>query len=157
MTDIKTLRLASLQLSEERLENFMIYQRTLLRELAVSSNADWSGRYAFAHSRALAASKLDLVDLGKLKAMVGEYCGRRSASLLIKDRVSQAKASDTPQAAQIIARAAKQLPRLDDLSQFTARHGVEAVALLEARESELLELHRDLAKREGTGHLHFEQ
>lgn len=152
MTDLKTLRLASLQLSAERLEGFIIYQRTLLAELARAPATDWSGRYAFAHGRALAACQLDLVELGKLKAMVGDFCGRRSAAAQVKERL--ARGGDTAKDAQMAARAEKSLPKLDDLTAFTARHGAEAVALLESREAELLMLHRELAKQEGSGHLH---
>lgn len=152
MTDLKTLRLASLQLSPERLDAFVTYEKTLLAELERAPATDWSGRYAFAHGRALAASKLDLVELGKLKAMISDFCGRRSAAQAVKDRL--ASIGSSPKDAVIAERAKKQLPKLDDLSQFTARHGEEAVRLLQARETELLELHRALAKAEGTGHLH---
>jgi hypothetical protein len=152
VTDLKTLRLASLQLSPERLDAFMLYERTLLAELERAPATDWSGRYAFAHGRALATAKLDLVELGKLKAMVSDFCGRRSAAQQVKDRL--ASIGDSPKDAAIAERAKKQLPKLDDLSQFKARHGDEAVALLQSREEELLELHRALAKAEGTGHLH---
>ena len=152
MNDLKTLRLASLQLTAERLDAFVLYQRTLLAELGRAPSTEWSGRYAFAHAHALAASKLDLVELGKLKSMVGDFCGRRSAAQQVKDRLSTI--GDSPKDAQIAARAEKQLPKLDDLSPFTARHGAEALALLQSREAELLELHRALAKQEGTGHLH---
>ncbi len=152
MTDLKTLRLASLQLSPERLEGFITYQRTLLTELARAPATEWSGRYAFAHGRALAACQLDLQELGKLKAMVGDFCGRRSAAQQVKERLTSI--SDSPKDTQIAARAEKSLHKLDDMAQFAARHGAEALALLEAREPELLLLHRELAKQEGTGHLH---
>lgn len=152
MTDLKTLRLASLQLSPERLDAFVTYEKTLLAELERAPASDWSGRYAFAHGRALAAAKLDLVELGKLKAMVSDFCGRRSAVQQVKDRLSSL--GNSPKDGVIAERARKQLPKLDDLSQFIARHGEEAVRLLQARETELLELHRALAKAEGTGHLH---
>ena len=154
MSDLKTLRLASLQLSPERLEGFMTYQRTLLTELARAPTSDWSGRYAFAHGRALAACQLDLVSLGKLKSMVGDFCGRRSAAQQVKERL--ATNAGSPKDDLIAARAQKNLPKLDDLSAFSARHGAEALALLETREAELLLLHRALAKAEGTGHLHPE-
>lgn len=154
MTDLKTLRLASLQLSAERLEAFVTYQRTLLQELGRAPAPDWSGRYAFAHGKALAACQLDLVELGKLKALVADYCGKRSAALLVKERVAQAEQGGTPKDAQLLERARKQLPKLDDLSGFSDRYGADALALLQAREAELLELHKALAHQEGTGHLH---
>ncbi len=152
MTDIRTLRLASLQLTTERLDAFVLYQRTLLAELKSAPASDWSGRYAFAHAHALAASKLDLVELGKLKSMVGDFCGRRSAAQQVRDRLTTI--NDSPKDIAIAARAEKNLPKLDDLSQFSDRFGAEALTLLQAREAELLELHKALAKQEGTGHLH---
>lgn len=150
MTDLKTLRLASLQLSPERLEGFITYQRTLLTELDRAPAPDWNGRYAFAHGRALAACQLDLVELGKLKAMVGDFCGRRTSAEHVRAHVP--KAADAEKEVKV----QKHLHKLDDFTQFSSRHGAEALALLQAREAELLELHRALAKQEGTGHLHPE-
>lgn len=151
--DLKTLRLASLQLSPERLEAFVVYQRTMLAELEAAPAADWSGKYAFAHGKALAASKLDLVEYGKLKALVGDYCGKRSAYLQVQERVAQAKAGGSPKDAVILSRAEAELPKLADLSELEERYGAEAVGLLRGRDGELVTLHRALAHREG-GHLH---
>lgn len=148
--DLKTLRLASLQLTPERLEAFITYQRTMLLELERAEATDWSGKYAFAHGRALAESKLDLVEYGKLKAMVGDFCGRRSSYAQVKARVDASTENDE----KLRARALTQLPKLEDMSAFEARHGVEALKLLREREEQLLSLHRELAHREGTGHVH---
>jgi hypothetical protein len=141
MTDLKTLRLATLQLSFERLEAFVVYQRTLLAQLTEAGTSEWNGAYAFAHGKALAASKLDLIDLGKLKAMVGAFCGRRSALNEVRERLEKKGA-------------VAELRRLEDLSPFFDRYGAEAVELMLAREKELVQLHRELAHREGGGHLH---
>ncbi len=154
MTDLKTLRLASLQLSPERLDAFVTYQRTLLEELGRAPASDWSGKYAFAHASALTASKLDLVEMGKLKSMIGDFCGRRSALAQVKERLEKAKTGSTPKDAQLLERARLELPKLEDLKAFEDRYGKDAVGLLVAREAELLELHRKLAKSEGTGHVH---
>lgn len=154
MTDLKTLRLASLQLSPERLDAFVTYQRTLLSALSQADHPEWSGRYAFAHGKALAASKLDLVEMGKLKALVAEFCGKRSAVQQVKERVAQAEAGGSAKDAQILERARKELHKLDDLKAFSERYGAEATALLQGREAELVELHRALVKQEGGGHLH---
>lgn len=148
--DLKTLRLASLQLSAERLEAFVVYQRTLLTELARSQPGEWSGRYAFAHGHALATSKLDLVEMGKLKSLVGDFCGRRSTVQQLKERLAAGGADEAK-----LERARQELPRLEDLKSFEERYGKEAVGLLMAREAELVQLHRELAKQEGGGgHLH---
>lgn len=147
--DLKTLRLASLQLSAERLEAFVVYQRTVLAELARSPQGEWSGRYAFAHGHALAASKLDLVELGKLKSLVGDFCGKRSTVQQLKEKLTAG--GDEAK----LARARQELPRLEDLTPFEERYGKEAVTLLMGRELELVQLHRELAKQEGgAGHLH---
>lgn len=122
----------------------------MLRELAQSDAKDWSGRYAFAHGKALAESKLDLVDYGKLKALVGDFCGRRSAYQQVKARIDSATEKD----AALLARAKTELPKLDNMSAFEARHGADALALLRAREEELVKLHRELAHLEGGGHVH---
>jgi hypothetical protein len=149
--DLKTLRLATLQLSAERLDGFVTYQRTLLAELANSPPGEWSGRYAFAHGRALAASKLDLVELGKLKSLIGDFCGKRSAIAQIKERIATAGPGDEAK----VERARRELPKLEDPSAFEERYGKEALALLVPREAELVELHRALAKQEGGGgHIH---
>ena len=153
--DLKTLRMASIALNGALLDQFVVYQRTLLTELARSQEAEWSGRYAFAHGHALAASKLDLVELGKVKALVGEFCGRRSALKAVSERVAQVSPSDA-KGRKVLERAEKELPRLKGLSDLEARYGKDAVALLSAREDELVSLHRALVRAEGggEGHLH---
>jgi hypothetical protein len=93
------------------------------------------------------------VELGKLKAVVGDFCGRRSAFQHVKARVDEARARGGLPAAKV-AKAEAELPRLASLEDLEARLGPEAVALLSSREEELLSLHRALAAREGSGHLH---
>lgn len=152
VTDLKTLRLASLQLDAKRLDAFVRYEKTLLDELRSAAGAeDWSGRYAFAHGKALTASGLDLVELGKLKSLVADFSGRRSNVAQLKARLASGAPAKHP---AVLDRARAELPRLEDLSAFEARYGAEAVALLMAREAELVELHRELARQEGGGHLH---
>jgi hypothetical protein len=152
--DLKTLRLASIALTGELLDQFIVYQRTLLTELVGSREVDWSGRFAFAHARALAASKLDLVTLGKVKALVGEFCGRRSALLEVQAKLKELEPGN-PKAAAVRERAEKELPRLERLDDLVARYGKDALELLAAREGELIALHRELACAEGgPGHVH---
>lgn len=152
--DLKTLRLASIALSGELLDRFVTYQRALLEALARSSEADWHGRYAFAHGHALAASGLDLVELGKVKALVGEFCGRRSALKEVREKIAQLAPGD-PKGQRVLERAKKELPRLEGVADLADRYGQDAVALLVAREDELVALHRSLVRAEGAqGHLH---
>lgn len=122
----------------------------MLSELSQVDSKEWNGRYAFAHGKALAESKLDLVDYGKLKSLVGDFCGRRSAYQQVKARIDSATEKD----AALLARAKTELPKLNDMSAFEARHGADALTLLRAREDELVKLHRELAHLEGGGHVH---
>lgn len=152
--DLRTLRLASIALSGELLDQFVTYQRTLLEALARSSEADWHGRYAFAHGHALAASGLDLVVMGKVKALVGEFCGRRSALRQVREKIAQVAPGD-PRGQAVLERAKTELPRLEGVADLEDRYGKEAIALLVAREDEVVALHRALVRAEGgEGHLH---
>ena len=55
----------------------------------------------------------------------------------------------------MLQRARVELPKLEDLAEFTVRYGEGAVALLRGAELELVTLHRDLARLEGgPGHVH---
>jgi hypothetical protein len=168
MTDVKTLRLASAQLTPATLEAFLLYQRTLLTGLAGSSDqahASWAGRFAFAHGRALQESGLDALTQQRIKVAVSEYAGRRSAWLTVKQRVAEAEAAlheakahgkaAPPKEAALFDRAQTELHRLEDFSAFTERYGPDALAALQAKELEVVTLHRDLSRLEGSGgHLH---
>jgi hypothetical protein len=157
MNDVKTLRLASLLLTPALLEAFLKYQRVLLAELA-PAQGEWAGRFAFAHGRALAESGLDVQHHSKLKALVGDFCGRRSACLTVQQKVAELEAQAHrglgPKQQAMLARARVELPKLTDLSEFSSRYGQEALGLLQAHELELVSLHRDLARVEGGGHVH---
>jgi hypothetical protein len=168
MNDVKTLRLASAQLSKESVEAFLAYQRTLLSGLASASDeahASWAGRFAFAHARALQESGLDALTQQRLKVAVSEYAGKRSAWLTVKQRVADAEAAlhlaksqGKPLPAKdagLLERASHELHRLEDFSAFSERYGPDALASLQAHELELVTLHRDLSRLEGSGgHLH---
>ncbi len=168
MSDVKTLRLASFRLTASSLEAFVTYQRTLMKLLAQTApGADetWAGRFAFAHARALAESTLDALDQQRLKVLVGEYCGRRSAVRTIDARAAEAQRAvdeattkgHSPQEKdlRILERARAELPRLNDLSAFSQRYGADATALLAERDAELVALHQSLVRLEGSGgHLH---
>lgn len=167
MSDVKTLRLASAQLTSQGLDGFLTYQRVLLEGLGSNdpAQASWAGKFAFAHGRALTQSALDALTQQRLKVLVGEYCGKRSALITVQERVSQAEARVTaairggqnvpPKEASLVDRARRELTRLGDFSAFIERYGPEAFALLEAHQHELLTLHRELSRLEGSGgHVH---
>lgn len=166
--DVKTLRLVSPQLTSESLDAFITYQHTLLGALAGTigpEHASWAGRFAFAHGKALADSGLDALTQQRIKVLVTEFCGKRSAWLTVKQRaadaeaaVHEAKAHGKPvpeKEAALLARFNAELHRLQDFSAFIERYGQTAFELLTARELEIVTLHRDLSRLEGSGgHVH---
>lgn len=161
--DLKTLRLASIDLNAALLDRFVLYQRSLLGHLARSTHGEWSGRLAFAHGHAFAEAGLDLVTLNRVNAVVSEFCGKRSTLSRVRERLHGAVAAEAAGAGDVkvkaralIEKATAELPRLEDLSDMEARYGAGAVALLKEREDELMGLHRELARAEGgEGHLHL--
>lgn len=161
MTDLKTLRLAQLQLTPERVEALIRYQRTVAGHLARAGKEDWAGRLAFAHADGLKASGLDGQDARKLSAVAADFCGRRWQVRRLTERLAGAKARVAAGGARpagkdaaLVAKIPAELARLEDHSAFVALHGDAALAALQARETELLELHEQLAHLEGEGHLH---
>lgn len=164
MADLKTLRLASIALTPALLEEYVRYQRGVIAELAAPGAGEWSGRLAFAHGKAVASTTLDALTLSRVKALVVEFCGKRSAALTVREKVAEAERvlaeagamarPAPPKESALVERARRELPALEDLRDFEARYGAEARALLAAREAELVALHRELARLEGGGHVH---
>ncbi len=159
MTDLKTLRLASIQLTRPLLQQFLTYQRTLISELDRNDSpagAEWSGRFAFAHSHALKTAQLDAVTYGKVKALVGDWCARQGTIEQLRERLrlSEARVAQAGQAAddkdlKVIERTKLELPALERLSELEDRYGAEAVALLSGVGAEIVRLHREVGRREG--------
>ncbi len=160
MSDVRTLRLASIQLTAELLARFQRYQRVMVSELNHHKPDEWAGLFAFAHAKALTESKLDSLSQQQLRAMVSDFCGRRSAALTVKQRIAEgehqrAEGKADSKTEAMLQRARVELPKLEDLAEFTVRYGEGAVALLRGAELELVTLHRDLARLEGgPGHVH---
>lgn len=167
--DVKTLRLVSAQLTAELLDGFTRYQRTLIATLSGTAGPEhtsWAGRFAFAHGKALAESRMDALDQQRVKVLVSEFCGKRSAWLTVKQRaadaelaIHQAKTAGKPVPPKeqvLVDRFKKELHRLQDFSAFIDRYGQTAFDLLTARELEIVTLHRELSKLEGSGgHVHL--
>src|SRR5262249_39810510 len=91
MTDARTLRLAHPDISPERLEAFIAYQRTLLKALLETSGDDWAGRFAFGHAKALKASALESLEQRRIASAVEAFCGRRSAAEAVAERLAEAR------------------------------------------------------------------
>jgi hypothetical protein len=165
MSDVKTLRLVSAQLTAESLNAFMVYQRSVIASLGSTSAAmaTWAGRFAFAHSKALAECGLDALTQQRLRVPVSEFCGKRSASLVVKQRLADAALStpgpresfESAEERAPIERATKELARLSNFGDFVDRYGQAAFDLLTMHETELVSLHRELSRLEGAGgHVH---
>jgi hypothetical protein len=158
MSDARTLRLAHPDISPERLEAFIAYQRSLLRSLMDSSGDDWAGRFAFGHAKALKASGLDALEQKQIAVAAATFCGRRSAVAEVRSRIRELKMRApnlSAREASILDKAPEELSRLDDMSELEAIYGELTLSTLKAREVELLELHRAVASAEGRGHVHF--
>lgn len=150
MSDVKTLRLANAAVDEAALEQFLRYQDALIEALTQRRGSDWAGAFAFAHASALQRSGLTDGVEHRLRALVADFAGRRSAAHEVRAKLS---AASTLTAAQR-AWAEREAARLDDLADFVARYGEGTAALLQKHEARVVELHQRLARLEGTGHLH---
>jgi len=157
MSDARTLRLAHPDITPDKVEAFIVYQRTLLRSLMDVSGDDWAGRFAFGHAKALKQSGLDPLEQKRIAADCASFCGRRSAVAEVKTRIRELQAHRpnlSAKEAAMLERAPAELARLEDLSELEATLGATTMASLKAREVELLELHRAVASAEGRGHVH---
>jgi hypothetical protein len=159
MTDHRTLRLAHLQLTQERVAALVKYQSTVARHLGEPGHDGWAGHLAFAHAAGLKESGLDAQDARKLSAVAADYCGRRLQVRRLEQRLADAKAKvasgkASKKDADLAARIPGELNKVGDFSAFASLHGPDALANVQAREAELLELHEKLARLEGEGHLH---
>ena len=126
--DVKTLRLASIQLTEPLLAQYLAYERALIAELdRTDGHSDWSGRFAFAHQHALHEAKLDVLTYGKIRALVGDWCSRQRTLEAVRQRLDEARASATeavtarrlvdPKDQRLIERAERELPELEQLGR----------------------------------------
>jgi hypothetical protein len=165
MADARTLRLAHPDVTPEKLEAFVRYQKVLLKALIDSSGDDWAGRFAFSHAKGLKESGLDALEQRRIASAVEAFCGRRWSARTVAERlevarknVADATARGTKPSAKdatLVEKAPDELAHLEDLSELEAKLGAVTLASLKAREAEILELHRDVAQAEGRGHLHI--
>jgi hypothetical protein len=162
--DVKTLRLATIQLTEALLQQYLAYEQALVAELVrTEGHADWDGRFAFAHQHALQMAKLDVLTYQKVRALVGDWCTQQGTLEAVRRRVELAKTNVTtataaerppdPKEQAIIDRAGRELPELGRKDQLEERYGLEAVRALERSSERVLASHREVARLEGCRHL----
>lgn len=158
--DVKTLRLASIQLTEALLEQYLAYEAALMAEFdRTEGHADWNGRFAFAHQHALNEAKLDGLTYGKIRALVGDFCSRLGALEAVRRRLMTARANAAAAAAaqqspdekeaRLIERAERELPELEQQRELEERYGAEALRVLNLHAERVLSSHRGVAHREG--------
>lgn len=148
--DTRTLRLAAPLVTEARLEQFVRYQRAWLAALR-RLGPEWSASYASAQQEASAHAGLDARELGELEALVRDFCGKRWSLRTLEERrehllAKQARKDLSDVEAEKLERLESELQKKDLLPQLERRYGAEAIALLRAREDELLVLHREIGQ-----------
>lgn len=153
ISDEKTLRLAAPPLTEATISALIRFQRALLEEVQASPGEEGLAR---AHARAVEACGLESVKVAQVAAAAAAFCTvrwqareltRRRALAL--ERIEAARAQGVGAPARefaVVERIDRELSRVEDLGPLERRYGGEGVARLEAREDELLELHRALSR-----------
>lgn len=145
LADLKTLKLASFELTEDALERFLAFQRALLSWSpgGQPGGPEFERRLALADAEARQASGLDAALLSRIEALCADFCGRRWTARELARRRERAVSQNEP---ELAARLSRELARLEDLSLLEQRHGRQTVERLRAREEQLLELHRARAR-----------
>jgi hypothetical protein len=133
LADLKTLALARPHVTQERLDQFIAYQRHLLSAASLPLDR--------AHAQALEASGLPSRELPAVMAVCREFAGQRSTAQTVRERQYEARARGDEETADSFN---GQLQRLHAPLYWHQRYGEELTGLLEGREDELVALHRAL-------------
>jgi hypothetical protein len=137
-SDDRTLRLAAPEVTPEKVEAFLRYQRALC--------ARPDAELADAHAAALAKSGLDGNAHARLNSVAQAYCGRVQAARRLRSRIETLR-QGSPNEQALARKAALEVARLEDLSDLARRYGADALACLGAREAALLEAHEAVVRR----------
>ncbi len=141
--DDRTLRWAAPPLDAAKLDALVCYQQTYLAQAGAGQGTDALGR---AHTEALTTSGLSPKEAEQGSALLRAFGGRRWAARKLQDKLGQLQgdgATETELRARIQTELVKQERETDALAR---RYGEDALALLRAREAELLELHTRLTR-----------
>jgi len=141
--DMKTLRLATPIVTNERLDKLVAFQRAWLE--AVKRHG--KDGLAAAQQEALAGAGLPARELGELEAIVRDYCGKRWTMRVLEKRYRELDAKQkqgtlTDVETEKLERLQDEMHKIDPLPGLERRYGHEAVAIIAAREEELIELHQ---------------
>lgn len=128
--DDRTLRLAAPEVTVERLDRYLAFQRAMA---AVPLSADPQA-VAAAHAEAVRTSGMSAREVGELDAVVRDFSGRRAVVQRVRERL---EAAGGERRAQLEA----ELRGRDDDGALERRYGRAALDALKAREAPLLALH----------------
>lgn len=157
--DDRTLRLAAPLFTAEELEQFLEYERALLARLDTAPlRADqWHAHFAASHVAALEAGGLSAARHAQLSAVVAKYCAQvtsrralstKQAELRRKLAAIEATGDDPSEDDRDLdQRISTELLRLSSVQPLERRYGKEVVALLEAKQDELVDRHCEIVRR----------
>lgn len=138
--DDRTIRMAAPPVDGAMLDALVRYQRTWLSH--VESSGQGAEALVRAHTEALAASGLSLKTTEQGIAMLRAFCGRRWAVRKFEDKLKQVEGATGPDVEDLRERVREELTKQERATEGLARrYGNEALALMRAREAELVELH----------------
>jgi len=140
--DVKTLRMASPEVSEAWVSAYLRYQSALLASLErgdTDAGPSAEARLAQAHHGAREASGLQPEALSRLQAVCADYCGRLRTAEELRRALDGGNVDE-----ERAKRARLQLRILEDWSAFRSRYGDAAVDALEQQKGPLLDFHRRL-------------
>ncbi|WP_426752213.1 hypothetical protein [Myxococcus sp. Y35] len=141
--DDRTLRWAAPPLDAAMLDALIHYQQTYLSHAEAGQG---TGALASAHTEALAASGLDSKKAEQGSALLRAFGGRRWAARKLQDKLGQLQGQSAAEA-ELRTRIQEELVKQErETDALARRYGDDALALLRAREAELLELHTRLTR-----------
>lgn len=135
--DDKTLRLASPELTRERLDGFVQYLSAFCSRLEAIPLGSASAHLAECHEQSLAESGLDRKWHHRISALVADFGAKRGTVLKLREKLAQLGEGGDPERVEKIT---SELARLDTLTALERRYGIDAISLLMEREAELVAL-----------------
>jgi hypothetical protein len=142
--DDRTLRMAYLPVDGPLLDALVRYQRTYLTHAEAGQGTEALGS---AHTEALKDSGLDARTTEQGTAMLRAFSGRRWATRKFQDKLRELEDAPGPQGEELRKRIREELAKQERATEALARrYGPDTLALLRAREEELLELHTRMTR-----------
>ena len=142
--DDRTLRMAALPVDGRLLDALVLYQRTYLSHAEAGQGTDTLDR---AHTEALKASGLDSKTAEQGSAMLRAFSGRRWSAQKFQDKLRQVEGRTGPEAEELRTRIREELTKQERATEALGRrYGPDTLALLRAREPELVDLHTRLTR-----------